>query len=64
MASDPPDHSSQKPPEGGDTHIDHTAGVEHGATLERVEPAAEPETILAGDGVPTRIGPAGPSPSR
>ena len=52
MTSAPPDDPSQEPA----THIDHTAGVEHGATLERVEPPAHPDTILETDGVPTRIG--------
>ncbi len=52
----PPDDPSQKPPESGEIRIEHTAGVEHGATLERVEAPADHETILESDGVPTRIG--------
>jgi len=56
MATNSPDDEKNEPPSEEGISIEHTAGVEHGATIERAEPSLDHETILAETGMPGRIG--------
>ena len=55
MTPEPPDDPPQDPP-GEEIRVEHTAGVEYGATIERLEPLTDDPSILQDDGIPARIG--------